>query len=160
MLEFSIKVSCNTSNKRRNNTCVASFSWYFSYRLLVYWDLNKFFFSLKNDEKKKAKWLQAVEFSAVADVEEWRSDCVIFWGRTIISCGKLVRSNKINEIIEVLVRALLKILMIYTFKVSNLAPEFMTKWCFAWFIGNKISCVKRRPANLCINILHHFQAFI
>lgn len=139
------------------------FSWYFSYRLLVCWDfLNKFFFSLKNDEKKKAKWLQAVEFSAAADVEEWRSDWVIFEveAKAIISCGKLVHSNNINGIIEVLVRVLLKILMIYTFEVSNLAPEFMTIWCFAWFIVNKISCVKRRPANLCINILHQLQAFI
>lgn len=85
------------------------------------------------------------QFSAVADVEEWRSDWVnLFRGskRLFSSSDKLIHKNTFSEVIEVLVRELRKRLTIYTSKVSILAPEFINDSLFIRFIGNKLSYVE------------------
>lgn len=148
--------------KRHNDTKhnLASYSRYFLFLFLVSASIfscvgtlkTHFFFSLRMTRRKTENdYRRLIQCSRwCRRVKKWLGDFVevVFRSFRAVNWSS---QNKLNEIIEVIVRDLRDILIIYMLKVSNLAPKFVINWCFTWFIDTRISCVKHRPANLFID---------
>jgi hypothetical protein len=167
-VENSFKLPTQQRNVSDKTTkCCVEFTIHFlfflsSHRFLVCWNFKNtiFFFSLRMTRRKTEN-----DYRRLIQCSRWCRRVKKWLGEFVeVACRSFRAANwssqiRLEEIIEVFVRDLWEISIIYKLKVSNLASKLMTNWCFTWFNVTLLSCVKHRPANLFID-LSCFWAFI